>query len=271
MARLMENVLIVTGECPECHNPLYSWKMKNPDGSKRGTTASCMVCGHRDLKRQEDLDSVKIYNESLKSKGIIFFKNGSIVPNSSLFDKDLSSFISDSEETKNALEKAKAFVNEILLNKNPHFILNGKSGTGKSHLSMGICWEVIKRSNYDKKCLFINYRELLEQLKFSFSDDKARKAIQGNLIADIKTTDLVVLDDVGAELGGGYSKGATPYNNDILHSILEAREDRALIVNTNLTGKEIREAYGERILSRLQNNSKGYVFTFKETEDKRIS
>ena len=77
------------------------------------------------------------------------------------------------------------------------------------------------------------------------------------------------LDDLGAELGGIQAKSATSYNNDVLYSLLEAREERALIINTNLAAREIVEAYGERVLSRIQNNSKGFTHTFRETKDKR--
>lgn len=270
MNTLIARLLKENGECPHCQSPLYSWRNKRSDGRER-CQPTCMTCGYTDLKRKEDLDSARIYNESLKNRAVSFFRNGSIVTNESLFEKKLSNYITENEETKKALETVKSYVNDVLLGKPVHLIINGKSGTGKSHLSMGACWEVVNRSNYDKKCLFINYRELLEQMKFSFVDEQARKALQGNLIADIKTTDLVVIDDLGAELGGGTSKSATTYNNDVLHSILEAREERALILNTNLSAQEIREAYGERVLSRILNNSKGHVVTFKETKDKRMA
>lgn len=268
MEQLISRLLIQKGECPHCFEPLYAWKNKNSDGSER-CQPTCMKCGYTDLKSREDMQTKRIYDESLKNRALSFFRNSSFVPNTSLYGKDFKNFIQDNNETKIAAEIAKNYVNDVLLGKPTHLVLNGKSGVGKSHLSMAICQEVIKRSNYDKKCAFINYRELLEQLRFSFNDKEAQKALQGNLIKDLKTIDLVVLDDVGAELGGGSMNDATRYNNDVLHSLLEAREERALIFNTNLSGKEVRDAYGERALSRIQNNSKGFAFTFKTTKDKR--
>ena len=85
---------------------------------------------------------------------------------------------------------------------------------------MAATWEIIKQSNYDKKCLFISYRELLEQIKYSFNDEQLRKEIQGSLMKDIKTADLVVIDDLGSELGGNNYSSSKNFNNDTLNSIL---------------------------------------------------
>jgi DNA replication protein DnaC len=104
-------------------------------------------------------------------------------------------------------------------------------GVGKSHLAMSTAWEVLEKSNYDKRCLFISYAELLEQLKFAMKDEQARKTITGTLMAEIKSADLVVLDDLGAELG---VKGndSTNFNNDTLNRIVEARQNKATVLTT---------------------------------------
>ena len=86
---------------------------------------------------------------------------------------------------------------------------------------------------------------------------------------DIKNADLVVIDDLGAELGGAYAGQSTVYNNDIINSIMEARQNEATIVTTNLTGKEVQEAYGKRIVSRISQHLDGFTFNFKQTADKR--
>ena len=74
-------------------------------------------------------------------------------------------------------------------------------GVGKSHLAIGCLNEILVKSNYSKKVLFVSYRELLEQLKFAMNDEEARKAITGVAMSEIKAADVVVLDDIGAELG----------------------------------------------------------------------
>lgn len=191
------------------------------------------------------------------------------LPRKRLFKCKMENYHVVDQETKIALERAKSYVNDVLLNHPAHFILSGKSGSGKSHLSMATAWEILERSNYDKKILFISYQELLEQIKFSYNNAELRKEIEGSLIADIKTTDLVVFDDIGAELGSGVSN-SRQFTNNTLNTLLEARQNKATIITTNLSGPELREAYGERIVSRIFKNSEGYALKFQQTADKRI-
>ncbi|HCT6555631.1 TPA: ATP-binding protein, partial [Enterococcus faecalis] len=51
----------------------------------------------------------------------------------------------------------------------------------------------------------------------------------------------------------------------------EARQNKATVFTTNLTGKEMSQAYGERILSRIMSNSQGFVMKIEGTSDKRVS
>ncbi|MDQ8250583.1 ATP-binding protein, partial [Enterococcus faecium] len=166
---------------------------------------TCMSCGYKALRVKEDIQTERIYNDSLKARALSFFQNGSVLTDKTLFKCKMENYHVVDQETKIALERAKSYVNDVLLNHPAHFILSGKSGSGKSHLSMATAWEILERSNYDKKILFISYQELLEQIKFSYNNAELRKEIEGSLIADIKTTDLVVFDDIGAELGSGVS------------------------------------------------------------------
>lgn len=269
MKSLIDKVLVVRGECPKCQQPLYGYKAKNKDGSER-CAPLCMACGYYDMQRKEDRETERIYNDSLKNKTLNFFKFGSVITDKSLFDCSFDNYKIIDVETETAVNITKSFVEAVLSGEPKHLALNGKSGSGKSHLAMAATWEIIKRSDYDKKCLFISYRELLEQIKYSFNDEPLRKEIQGSLMKDIKTADLVVIDDLGSELGGTTYSSSTNFNNDTLNSILEARQNQAIILTTNLTGKEMKNAYGERIVSRLFKNSKGFAFKFVTTADKRL-
>lgn len=270
MERLITRLLDVKGGCPECSGDLYGWKGKNPDGSER-CQPTCMNCGYVDLKRKEDIQTAKIYNKSLRDRAIAFFETQSIIPDSALKGKKLSDYKMVDEETRRGLQVIQEALKAILNSEPIHVVLSGKSGSGKSHLAMGLCKQVLSKSNFDKKCIFVSYRELLEQIKFSFSDEQLRKDIQGSLMADLKTADLVILDDLGSELGGVKAGNSTTFNNDTLNAILEARQNRALVVTTNLTSAELSDAYGQRILSRISQNSKGYTMTFENTSDKRMN
>ena len=240
ISRLIEQTLEVRGVCPECNGALYGWKTKNKDGSDR-CAPTCMVCGYYALKLKVDADTNKRYETSLKKKNHDLFKYRSVITDYALFDKSLDNYQTKEEETAVAMTYAVDFIKEVLNGNPTHMILSGKSGVGKSHLCMAVCWAILQESQYSKKVLFVNYRELLERRKASFNDQSESKN-QIALLQDIKTVDFVVIDDLGAELGGNNIKDSTSFNNDILYSILEARQNKALMVNTNLTSDEIKKA-----------------------------
>ena len=92
-------------------------------------------------------------------------------------------------------------------------------------------------------------------------------------MAEIKSIDLVVLNDLGAELGVKQiddRNKSTNFNNDTLNRIVEARQNKATVFTTNLTGKEMSQAYGERILSRIMSNSQRFVMKIEGTLDKKV-
>ncbi|MDT2701317.1 ATP-binding protein [Enterococcus gallinarum] len=267
--KMIAQRLEVRGKCPNCEGNMYGWKEKNPDGSERCSPV-CMACGYYDMRRKEDRETDRIYQESLKKKTIDFFKFGSVLTDKSLFDCTFDNYKQMDEETTSAAKMAQRFVESVLNGEPKHMVLGGKSGSGKSHLSMAATWAIIEQSDYTKKCLFISYREFLEQIKFSFNDKELRKQIQGSLMKDIKTADLVVVDDLGAELGGTKAGESTAFTNDIINSIFEARQNQATIITTNLVGKEMGKAYGQRITSRIFKNSEECWFLFSKTADKRL-
>ncbi|HGF7833649.1 TPA: ATP-binding protein, partial [Enterococcus faecium] len=49
MEKLIRRVLVQSGKCPECSEPLYSWRAKNKDGSER-CKPTCMSCGYKALR-----------------------------------------------------------------------------------------------------------------------------------------------------------------------------------------------------------------------------
>lgn len=269
MTQLMNKVLKDAGPCPKCGSQTLVWRNPNKDGTARCAPV-CRNCDYYDIRKKEDLETKQRYDNSLKVRTINLFENGSMVPDKHLFTKTFDNYKLIDQEATVAKQKADEFIQCVLNGEPRHLVLTGKSGVGKSHLSMAISWAVIERSNYDKKVLFINYQELLSQLKQAFNDEIMYRTLHQSLLKDVKTVDLVILDDLGAELGGTSANNATAYNNDVLYSILEARQEKALVVNTNLTSNEINSAYGNRILSRIMNNSQDFVLKYEKSGDKRI-
>lgn len=260
---------IVDVPCPNCGDEMQAWKEKKGDPPRCAPV--CVSCGYKSLKKREALSTKQMYEDSLKAKAINYLKNSSLVTDKALWECRLENYNETDQETQRAKNMASEAAKKIINNEDIHVIYSGRVGSGKSHLSMGIIWKVIEESNYDKSCLFVNYRELLEQLKFAMSDEQVRKEITGTLMKELKLASCVVIDDLGTELGKlDDAKKATTYNLDTITSILEARQNKPLIVTTNLTSKQIESVYGDRILSRMLKNSTGFSMQFKSTSDKRV-
>lgn len=292
LEKIMQRVLIIVGNCPECGGPMRRWRNKNSDGSERCAPV-CTACGHREMTaRNNKKIEVMAYNAK-QSDAVNRLKNSSIVANDSLWSQSFSNYKLIDDETRNAVSIANAWVKRIRedwskqkelekeqkkdkfkkLERVPmlHGILTGKPGAGKTHLSMAMIYKAMESSNYQITCSIVSYQELYEQLKFVMSDPIARKQIQGSLMAEIKKSDFVVVDDLGAELGRMEENNqATEFNVSVLTGLAEARVNKATIYTTNLSSKQLKFAYGERVFSRmLAGTGNKDVISFEKTADKR--
>lgn len=144
-------------------------------------------------------------------------------------------------------------------------MLSGGYGTGKSHLSVATVWEVMASAPeqfgvgtyddiiiYDPDipayqgliCSFYTVVDLLDYWRPGGSEAKKRRGDW--LFHRVKTDDLVVLDDLGAEKG-------TAWTFDRLYAVIDVRYrmKRTSIFSTNCSEKELMcQGYG-RILSRI--------------------
>ena len=119
-------------------------------------------------------------------------------------------------------------------------LLRGKTGLGKTHLSLAIAKEVLEKGY---SVIYGSTPELFRRIeKESFNRAKASEDTLEKLI----NTDLLVLDDVGAEVG---SKFYPSWMYDIINSRLNA--SRPIVISTNMENTELQERYGERTCSRM--------------------
>ena len=122
----------------------------------------------------------------------------------------------------------------------PNLFLYGKTGLGKTHLSLAIAGCVIGKGY---GVVYGSVSDLIgrvEQQHFSRAE-QSRDLLDGLLDCD-----LLILDDLGAEFSNSFSV-ATLYN--LLNTRLQ--RGRPTIVNTNLSMKELLDRYGERFTSRI--------------------
>lgn len=126
----------------------------------------------------------------------------------------------------------------------PHskgMIMIGKTGLGKTHLSLAIANQVI-HSGYS--VIYATASEIAQKMSDEYFGRV--KSSDNHFPALLYETDLLILDDLGAEFETQFS-AATLY--DILSGRISA--NKPTIVSTNLSASEIQTRYSDRIVSRL--------------------
>lgn len=131
---------------------------------------------------------------------------------------------------------------EYALNFSPETSKNllflGDAGLGKTHLTLSIVSEVIKKGYLPVYASAENLFTSIESEKFSGEGKGTYEQVLG--------CDLLVIDDLGSEM-------ITSFTKSVLYNLVNTRllSGKPTIINTNLTMKEIETKYTARISSRF--------------------
>lgn len=125
---------------------------------------------------------------------------------------------------------------------NESIFMTGRTGLGKTHLSLSIAKKVIEQ-NYS--VVYGSVPDLFRKIERAHFDRNSEES-ETEVVNTLKDCDLLMLDDLGAEFD-------SQFNISCLYEILNSRLNfgRPTIVNTNLTGAELTKRYSDRISSRL--------------------
>lgn len=122
----------------------------------------------------------------------------------------------------------------------PSMLFLGRTGLGKTHLSLAIAREVLAKG-YD--VIYDSVINLLGQVE---KEHFGRERPEVDTLALLLQVELLIMDDLGTEFD-------TPFNVSTVYNIINTRLNRGLptIISTNLDFQGIRSRYEERIVSRL--------------------
>jgi DNA replication protein DnaC len=167
--------------------------------------------------------------------------------------KTLDSFQVRTADQKKIYNAAKTFLDTY--ETDPHgLIFMGGCGTGKTHMAVALLRELIQKGNTG---LFYNVITLLDELRATF--DEGSSLSQWPILEKIQETDILVLDDLGAEKTSGWV-------NDRLYAIINHRYEnkKPIIVTTNREITELKDQVGNRIYSRLMEMCRTILFAGKD-------
>lgn len=160
-------------------------------------------------------------------------------------------FMSPYERMKSVYEGCRAYADSFGTDSNSLYFY-GRTGLGKTHLSLAIANEVMKKGYNVVYGSVLNFLNKLEREKFGRADSFETEDI---LIG----ADLLILDDLGAEI-------STAVATSSLYNIINSRIARSVptIISSNLSIKEIQDRYPESIASRIIGNYKTVIFDGKD-------
>ena len=133
----------------------------------------------------------------------------------------------------------------------------GQAGLGKTHLSLAIVSGVLSRGFTP---VYGSAESLFNKLERERFGSENRGAYDSVLQAD-----LLVIDDLGAEMTTSFTRAAL---NDLLNTRLLA--GRPVIINTNLSMKEIAMRYTARISSRLIGHYEAWEFLGNDIRQQKM-
>lgn len=133
----------------------------------------------------------------------------------------------------------------------------GKTGLGKTHLSLAIANEVLEAGFGVMYASAQNFLERIEREHFGRSE--------GNTMDLITECDLLIIDDLGAEFQTAFTVSA-------VYNIINSRILNGLptIISTNLSPAEINKIYGERVMSRILGSFRRFEFSGTDIRQQRM-
>ena len=147
------------------------------------------------------------------------------------------------------LAVCKAYADSFSPERSGSLLMSGNTGLGKTHLSLAIANALLQRGVHVIYDSIGSLLHILEQEHFGRGDSDS------DTLSTVLDCDLLILDDFGTEF-------RTSFSRSMIYTILNSRMNagKPMIVNTNLTLGEIREEYGDRVVSRLISASQMLAF-----------
>lgn len=150
---------------------------------------------------------------------------------------------------------------EYALNFNPETSKNllflGDAGLGKTHLTLSIVSQVIKKGYLPVYASAENLFTSIETEKFSGEGKGTYE--------QVLNCDLLVIDDLGSEM-------ITSFTKSVLYNLVNTRllSKKPTIINTNLSMKEIEAKYTARISSRFIGEYNWNKFIGEDIRQKKL-
>lgn len=211
--------------------------------------SGCPVCSRERAEREEEEKIKKaaaarnrMVEDRMNRAGIPFrFR-----------EKSLKNFTANTKGKADCLRAAVEFSESFQdkLFDGETLIFAGLPGTGKSHLAIGICHEVISSGH---TAFYVNALDAIRMIRSTWRRESDRTESQ--VMDDLARVDLLVIDEIGVQYG-------TDGEQVILFEIINRRyqDQMPMILLTNQGKDGFRQYLGDRAFDRLRESGRWVVF-----------
>lgn len=207
-------------------HPVFTCNICNDTGYKDGRICSCVKDIASKISYRELLGNMPIKDSTFENFDVGYYSENAE-----------QNGISPQKHMTAVLKTCKSFAESFPEGKNIFF--TGCSGLGKTHLSLAIANEVLKKGY---GVIYGSAQNLINEVGRETFDRSGSTA----KIDSLNSCDLLILDDLGTEV-------STSLSSSIVYNIVNTRLNKGLstVISTNLDIKQIQATYGERISSRI--------------------
>lgn len=191
-------------------------------------------------KKQREVEKRRKFHESCLCQGIS--------------EKQLN----DVNRKHPALEKWLVLIDDYVKGDPCNLLMTGPSGNGKTSVAIAIyVWFAFPRMLRGLECRYWNSEDFYQRWRAVSSENNLESWTH-----DLRKAELLVLDDIGR---GTISDA----HNNFLYGVIDYRVNhgKRTVLTTNLSGKQLEEAFGGHMISRMRS---GHIWKFKDTRDHRI-
>lgn len=251
---LDSNIREVQASC-EKHGEYMARELTMPFGGKR-IVSFCPTCSAEHRARKETAEREQREREKALKIANLFHRSG--IP-ARFSDRTLDGYHAESAGQARALKIANRYVEAFGETDGASLVLAGKPGTGKTHIACGIARALIEQG---RSALFMTVLQALRHIKDTYRRDSDKS--ESDAIADLLRPDLLILDEVGAQLGSEHEKM-------LMFEVINSRyqECRATILISNLNASELTEFLGDRVMDRFREAGAVVAFDWQSHRGRR--